>query len=148
MSSPRDEILIADSAFQVCSRGRIFGPFDYQWSHDLHGIELTYQGVKFGEICSDEELFADLSEFQLPISVCEVAALTAGTIAKGIVAGQCLDLRVATLVRSLEEFGFGRFRIRQCERSELSSTSRPTRSTKQSDSRGNSLADFDVSSGN
>lgn len=125
MSSPHDEILLADTAFQVTSRGRTFGPFDYQWSHDLRGIELTFQGVKFGEICSHEELFADLSEFQLPISVCRVATLTAGTIALGIADGQCLDLRIAALVRSLDEFGFGRFRVRQSARSEFSEPPSP-----------------------
>ena len=129
MSPPRDEILLADTAFQVTSRGRTFGPFDYQWSHDLRGIELTFRGVKFGEICSHEELFADLSEFQLPISVCRVATLTAGTIALGIANGQCLDLRIADLVSSLDEFGFGRFRVRQCARSEFPEHSGPAHQT-------------------
>lgn len=112
MPHRHDEILLDKTAYWIASRGRCYGPFDYQWSHDLRGIELTYQGKKFGEICSKEELFADLAEFQLPISICEVATLTAGTLALGISQGNCTDMRVSSLVESLNEHGFGRFRVR------------------------------------
>ncbi|MEZ6128843.1 MAG: hypothetical protein R3C59_09185 [Planctomycetaceae bacterium] len=107
------EILLDDTAFWVSTRGRCFGPFDYQWSADLHGIELTYQGQKFGEICGPEELFADLQEFRLPMSVCQVAVITAGTLAAGIAAGDCEEQRIATLLCSLEAFGYGRFHVRE-----------------------------------
>lgn len=107
-----DEIVLEDTAFWIGARGRCFGPFDYQWSADLRGVELTFQGQKFGEICGREELFADLTEFRLPMSVCKVAAITAGTLAVGIVEGACTDERVSSLLSSLETFGFERFRVR------------------------------------
>ncbi|MFY9254891.1 MAG: hypothetical protein WAO83_15685 [Fuerstiella sp.] len=106
------EILLDETAFWVAARGRCFGPFDYQWSPDLRGVELTYQGQKFGEICSRDDLFADLAEFKLPMSICRVAIITAGTLAVGIAEGVCVDERVSSLIDSLEQFGFGRFRVR------------------------------------
>ncbi len=112
MKSRSDEILLDETAFWVATRGRCFGPFDYQWSADLRGVELTYQGLKFGEICGREELYADLAEFKLPISVCEVAAITAGTLAAGVAEGRCVDQRVSILLTLLEKFGFSRFRVR------------------------------------
>lgn len=112
MTPTKDEILLDETAFWVATRGRCFGPFDYQWSPDLRGVELTYQGQKFGEICSREELFADLTEFRLPMSVCRVAVITAGTLAAGIADGQCTDGRVSELLSSLDSFGYGRFRVR------------------------------------
>lgn len=66
------------SRFWVIHRRREYGPFDYEWSHDLRGLSLLYQGVKFGEICSEDEIFADLKEFKLPMSVVKVASLTLG----------------------------------------------------------------------
>lgn len=110
-----DEIVLDETAFWVGARGRCFGPFDYQWSADLRGVELTFQGKKFGEICGPEELFADLTEFKLPMSVCEVAAITAGILAVGVTEGACTDQRVASLLKTLEQFGFERFRVRVAE---------------------------------
>ena len=107
-----DEIILDETAFWVAARGRCFGPFDYQWSPDLRGVELTYQGKKFVEICGREDLFADLAEFKLPISICRVAIITAGTLAVEIAEGRCTDQRVSSLISSLERFGFGRFKIR------------------------------------
>ncbi|MEQ9411934.1 MAG: hypothetical protein RIK87_29740 [Fuerstiella sp.] len=107
-----DEILLEKTAFWVATRGRCFGPFDYQWSSDLRGVELMYQGCKFGEICGPEELFADLAEFRLPISVCQVAVITAGTMAASIAQGECTDRRVRSLLSSLERFGYAKFRVR------------------------------------
>ena len=107
-----DEILLDETAFWVATRGRCFGPFDYEWSSDLRGMELTYQGRKFGEICSREELFADLTEFRLPMSVCRVAVITAGTLAAGISDGRGTDERISGLLQSLDSFGYGRFRVR------------------------------------
>ena len=54
-------ILINGSTFWVVHRSRVHGPFDYEWSTDLHGVEFLYQGSKFGEYCSADELYADLS---------------------------------------------------------------------------------------
>jgi hypothetical protein len=115
MRSIAHEILLDDTAFWVATRGRCFGPFDYEWSADLRGIELTYQGQKFGEICGPEELFADLAEFRLPMAVCRVAVITAGTLAAGIAAGHCEEQRVSALIDSLESFGYGRFHVKDAE---------------------------------
>lgn len=111
----RDEILLDQTAFWVATRGRCYGPFDYQWSSDLRGVELTYQGEKFGEICGPEQFFADLTDFRLPLAVCKVAVITAGTMAAGIANGQCADRRVGALLECLEEFGFSRFRVRNTD---------------------------------
>lgn len=115
MNNRDDEIVLDETAFWVATRGRCFGPFDYQWSADLRGVELTYQGIKFGEICGPEELFADLTEFKLPMSVCRVAVITAGTLAAGISAGHCVEQRVKTLLDSLSSFGYGRYRVRDAK---------------------------------
>ena len=113
MSFSADEIVLEDTAFWIATRGRCYGPFDYQWSPDLRGVELTYQNHKFGEICGPEELFADLTEFRLPMSVCRVAVITAGTLAAAIADGHCTDRRVSALLESLASFGYERYRIRE-----------------------------------
>lgn len=111
--SAANEIILNDDKFWIVSRNELFGPFDYQWSGDLYGIEFNYQGEKFGEVCSDEEFFADLKPFGLPLSVARVAALTAGVIAFGIRAGSSLDERVSHLISLLQKFDLGRFQIRE-----------------------------------
>ncbi len=108
-----NEIILDDDKFWIVSRQELFGPFDYQWSVDLYGIEFTYQGVKFGEVCSEEEFFADLKPFGLPITVARVAALTSGALAYGIRTGQSLDERVAHLIALLQKFELSRFQIRE-----------------------------------
>ncbi|MCX7398590.1 MAG: hypothetical protein NT138_13050 [Planctomycetales bacterium] len=108
-----NEIILNEDKFWIVNRHALFGPFDYQWSGDLYGIEFNYQGQKFGEVCSDEEFFADLKPFGLPISVARVAALTAGTIAVGIRAGTSLDERVCHLIALLQKFNLQRFSIRE-----------------------------------
>ena len=108
-----NEIILNDDKFWIVSRNALFGPFDYQWSGDLYGIEFNYQGQKFGEVCSDEEFFADLKPFGLPISVARVAALTAGVIAVGIRSGTSLDERVSHLIALLQQFDLQRFSIRE-----------------------------------
>ena len=112
MSPFVEEILLDETAFWVAQRGHCYGPFDYEWSVDLRGVALTYQGKKFGEICSAEELFADLTQFQLPMTVCRVAVITAGTLTMQISEGACLEQRVSSLLEALEKFGYGRYRIR------------------------------------
>ena len=112
MTSYPSEIVYFETAWWIVSRGRTWGPFDYQWSTDLHGIELMYQGLKFGEICGEEEFFADLAPFRIPLSISRIAAIVAGTLAAGISAGDCRDGRTKRLLKALEEFGFGRFRVR------------------------------------
>lgn len=112
-TSVPNEIILDDDTFWIVSRRELFGPFQYQWSGDLYGIELTYQGEKYGEVCSDEEFFADLKPFRLPISVSRVAALTAGVIANGIRSGSSVDERVSHLIALLQQFQLGRFSIRE-----------------------------------
>ena len=48
------------SRFWVIHRQQEYGPFDYQWSTDLRGLEMIYQGEKFGEHCSENQIYADL----------------------------------------------------------------------------------------
>lgn len=79
-------ILINGSTFWVVHRSRVHGPFDYEWSTDLRGVEFLYQGAKFGEYCSADELYADLAEFKLPRRVCEVASIVIATIVRDILA--------------------------------------------------------------
>jgi len=111
--SVANEIILNDDEFWIVSRQELFGPFDYQWSGDLYGIEFTYKGEKYGEMCSDEEFYADLKPFGLPISVSRVAALTAGVLANGIRSGTSIDERVSHLISLLRQFQLDRFRIRE-----------------------------------
>jgi len=108
-----NEIILNDDKFWIVSRQELFGPFDYQWSGDLYGIEFTYQGQKFGEVCSDEELFADLKPYGLPISVSRVAALIAGAIVVSIRSGSSTDERVSHIISLLQTFELERFSIRE-----------------------------------
>ena len=112
-TSVSNEIILNDDKFWIVSRNELFGPFNYQWSVDLYGIEFTYQGEKFGEVCSEDEIFADLKPFGLPITVARVAALTVGSIAFGIREGSCTDQRVIHLISLLQQFELQRFRIRE-----------------------------------
>lgn len=111
--SVANEIILNDDKFWIVSRQELFGPFVYQWSGDLYGIEFTYQGQKFGEVCSDEELYADLKPFGLPISVARVAALIAGAIVVSIRSGTSTDERVSHLISLLQQFDMDRFSIRE-----------------------------------
>jgi len=112
-NSVANEIILNDDKFWIVSRRDLFGPFVYQWSGDLYGIEFTYQGQKFGEVCSDEELYADLKPFGLPIHVARVAALIAGAIVVSIRAGTSTDQRISHLISLLQQFKLGRFSIRE-----------------------------------
>ena len=89
------------SAFWV--RHREFGPFDYEWSRDMLGIEFLYQRKKFGEYCSDDEISADLKEFQLPMRVVEVTAVVSGSIIFGIIHGFSQAEKKAILLKNLQE---------------------------------------------
>ena len=113
-NSVANEIILNDDKFWIVSRRDLFGPFVYQWSGDLYGIEFTYQGQKFGEVCSDEEFYADLKPFGLPISVARVAALIAGAIVVSIRSGSSTDERVIHLISLLQQFELERFSIREC----------------------------------
>ena len=58
-------IVFQGSRFWVTHRRRRYGPFDYEWSKDFAGIELSFAGDKFGEYCGQEEIFADLKTVSL-----------------------------------------------------------------------------------
>jgi len=112
MTRVSNESSLCRTAWWIVSRGDIWGPFDYQWSTDLRGLELTFWGEKFGEICSADEFFADLAPFHIPISVCRVSAIVAGSLAVSVSIVETLDARAARLTRTLNDFGFGRFTVR------------------------------------
>jgi len=116
MNRSINEIVLCRTAWWIVSRDQRWGPFDYQWSADLRGIEFTYQGEKFGEVCSADEFFADLSPFRIPISVCRVAAIVAGCLAVSVSVVEELDARASRLSHALDEFGFGRFTIRASDK--------------------------------
>ncbi len=113
MASPGNEIIISDTVWWIRRRGQSWGPFEYQWSSDLRGVEFLLRGEKFGEVCSQEEFFADLAPFGLPISVCRVAAIIAGSVAVSLAAVEEPDIRVSRLIETLDEFGLGRYIVRQ-----------------------------------
>ena len=98
-----------DSRFWVIHRRRHYGPFDYEWSADLYGVELTYQGRKFGEICSREEIYADLSEFRLPRRVAQVACLVSGCLLFGMLHGYSTLERAELLAQHLTQHGCADF---------------------------------------
>lgn len=106
---PLRGLRVDGTRFWVIHRRREFGPFDYEWSHDLEGLCLLYRGHKFGEICGNEELFADLSEFDLPLRVAEVATLTLGCLLYGIVSGLNAAQRRDLLAARLSEHGYADF---------------------------------------
>lgn len=97
-------IRFEDTRFWVTHRRREYGPFDYEWSEDLRGIELHYQGTKFGEVCSVHELFADMKEFGLPMRVVEVACVVFGSSLLGITGGFNSQERQELLTDTLREF--------------------------------------------
>lgn len=113
MASPGNEIIISDSVWWIYSRGQSWGPFEYQWSSDLRGVEFLFRGEKFGEVCSREEFFADLAPFGLPISVCRVAAIIAGSVAASLAAVEEPDVRISRLIEALDDYGFGRYAVRR-----------------------------------
>ena len=97
------------TAFWVRHRNREYGPFDYEWSRDLHGIELMYGRQKFGEYCSEDEISADLREFRLPMRVVGVTSIVCGAIIYGILHGLDDDARRRFLIEQLSRHGLERF---------------------------------------
>ncbi len=103
------KIRFSDTRFWVTYRRREYGPFDYEWSHDLAGIELTFAGRKFGEYCSDDEIYADLKEFRLPMRVVEVGSIVNGCVIYGVLNGLSESEREAVMCRKLLALGHGKF---------------------------------------
>jgi hypothetical protein len=100
---------ISDSTFWVIHRRKSYGPFDYEWSKDLSGMELVYQGRKFGEYCSVDEIHADLKEFKLPKTVAEVGTITLGSIIQSILDCQNPFERYEALIKNLNNQGYQQF---------------------------------------
>ncbi|MEZ6067403.1 MAG: hypothetical protein R3B90_17240 [Planctomycetaceae bacterium] len=98
-----------DTAFVVVHRRIEYGPFDYQWSTDLSSVILTYAGQRYGEVCSPEQLQADLREFRLPRKVVQVAMLVAGCQLHSIRNGHDEQTREQLLRTVLTSFGCDRF---------------------------------------
>ena len=95
--------------FWVVYRRRHYGPFDYEWTRDLSGIEFIYQSTKFGEYCSADEVYADLKQFRLPTTVYKVASITIGTVVESILNGVPTNEREDLLAARLLNFGFEKF---------------------------------------
>ena len=98
-----------DTAFVVIHRRREYGPFDYEWSTDLHSVDLTYRGVKYGEVCSPAQLYVDLREFRLPQRVVQVAMLVTGGVLQSLRQGCTPSERDLRIRRLLCAAGCGRF---------------------------------------
>jgi hypothetical protein len=102
---PSRGLRFEESRFWITHRRREYGPFDYEWSADLYGVELTYQGRKFGEICSEREIYADLQGFGLPARVAEVASIVSGCLLFAMLNGLSGDERRSLLQSHLLDHG-------------------------------------------
>ena len=100
---------MSGTRFWVTHRRREYGPFDYEWSKDFCGIELVYSGHKFGEYVSTEEIFADLKEFALPLTVVEVSSIVLGCVIYGVLNGLTEAERARLLVERLTAAGHAKF---------------------------------------
>ncbi len=100
---------IAGSRFWVTHRRLEYGPFDYEWSKDFCGVELTYDSRKFGEYVSAEEIFADLKEFALPTTVVEVSSIVLGCIIFAMLQGLNEEERNQLMVERLTAAGHEKF---------------------------------------
>jgi hypothetical protein len=72
-------------------------------------VALLYDGQKFGEFCTREELYADLKPFSLPMSVVKVTSIVMGCVLLGVMQGLSATERDDLLQSRLQEFGFDRF---------------------------------------
>ncbi|MDA1013644.1 MAG: hypothetical protein O3A00_04220 [Planctomycetota bacterium] len=107
--SVRHGISFEGNKFWVIHRTRAFGPFDYEWSADFLGMEMTYQGDKFGEFCSTDEYFADLKPFRIPLQVSKVGTLVLGLVMQGLLSGLTVEERDRQVQQELVSRGFGQF---------------------------------------
>lgn len=111
---PTYGISMSEAGFWVIHRRRSYGPFDYQFSGDLDGIEFLYQGEKYGECCSSEEFFADLHPYRLPQRVSEAATVVTGTVTRCIFQGIPAAERFAQIAEQLRQAGLDRYRLQEC----------------------------------
>ncbi len=90
-------------------RRKKYGPFDYEWNSDFCGVVMLYDGERFGEYCSVDELFADLKPFALPMAVVRVTSIVMGCVLYGILNGLIEAERHRLVELRLYQFGFERF---------------------------------------
>ncbi len=105
----RHGIQFEGNKFWVIHRTQTFGPFDYEWSQDFLGMEMTYCGDKFGEFCSTEEFFADLKPYKLPLRVSEVATLVMILVIQGVLNGLSAGERDVQVRQHLRSRGWAKF---------------------------------------
>lgn len=108
MHSPHG-LRFSETAFWVIHRNLEYGPFDYEWSREFDGIEMTFRGRKFGEYCSEDEMFADLAEFRLPMAVVEVAAIALGCTIRRVLNGLGNSEGDRLIADQLRQAGYERF---------------------------------------
>ena len=92
-------------------RRKTYGPFDYEWNSDFCGVVMLYDGERFGEYCSVDELFADLKPFSLPMAVVHVTSIVMGCVLYGILNGLRESERRQLVEQRLRQFGFDRFLV-------------------------------------
>lgn len=102
-------IQLDGSRFWVTHRRRVYGPFDYEWTSDFCGVEMLYNGEKFGEYCSADEIFADLKPFQLPMCVVQVTSIVMGCVLFGVLNGLPESERKELLAEQLRRSGYEQF---------------------------------------
>lgn len=102
-------IYLEGTRFWVKHRRRMYGPFDYEWTPDFCGVEMLYDGQKFGEYCSCDEIFADLKPFRLPMSVVRVTSIVMGCVLYGVLNGLKEMERQQLLSSRLRELGYEQF---------------------------------------
>lgn len=102
-------IQLDGSRFWVTHRRKTYGPFDYEWNSDFCGVVMLYDGQKFGEYCSIDELYADLKPFSLPMTVVSVTSIVMGCLLHGILNGLREPERLELMTTQLRKRGFNRF---------------------------------------
>jgi len=102
-------LIFDGTQFWVIHRRQEYGPFDYEWSKDLAGISLLYRGEKFGEHCGPSQIYADLKEFALPMTVVEVASIVLGCILHNLINNNNHVESEAFLQAQLSKQGYERF---------------------------------------
>ena len=70
---------------------------------------MLYDGQKFGEYCSVDEIFADLTPFRLPMSVVRVTSIVMGCVLYGVLNGMREPERIQLLAERLREMGYEQF---------------------------------------
>lgn len=102
-------IRFEEGAIWIRHRRREFGPFDYEWSKDYLGVELTFEGQKCGEFCSTSEYFVDLEPYGLPRTVVRVATIAMACLVESLRQGLTRPEREQLVFQQLARFGFARF---------------------------------------